>query len=62
LPFILLAVLAVEFLLWPKVFERPPWGRWFALSLGRVVLPLLFVALLAYGQADPHAGTTLSSV
>lgn len=52
---VLLAALAVEFFLWPEVFKRPPWGRTFALFLGWVVLPLLFVALLVYGQADPTA-------
>jgi hypothetical protein len=52
---VLLIALAVEFFLWPKVFERPPWGRRFALFLGWVVLPLLFVALLVYGHIDPTA-------
>jgi uncharacterized membrane protein len=52
---VLLAALAVELLLWPEVFKRPPWGRRFALFLGWVVLSLLLVALLVYGQADPTA-------
>jgi hypothetical protein len=52
---LLLIALAVEFFLWPQVFERPPWGRRLALFLGWVVLPLLFVLLLIYGQADPTA-------
>jgi hypothetical protein len=52
---VLRAALAVELFLWPEVFQRPPWGRRFALFLGWVVLPLLFVTLLVYGQADPTA-------
>jgi hypothetical protein len=52
---ILLAALAVDFPSLAEGLRVSPRERWFAVSLGRVVLPLPFVALLAYGQADPTA-------